>query len=548
MTSPGNTRLTVIAEEKHHTIEPQGREVEEPLTALLRKRGFSLNTRCGENGLCRGCECILKTGTLSLAGETLRAGEGVSAFRSCQARLLPGEAPEIEIPDRSLLHHQPDVASDFKVRVPVGKNPLFPGSRPYAAAVDIGTTTIMVAIVDTRSGDLLARAGDFNAQIHFGDNVLTRIQACNDDPSNIAAQQKAVVEENLLPLLLKACAEADCPPDELAGLAVAGNTTMLHLLSGVDPAPLGFAPFRAAFLGERKLRLAELTVSNSPYDPDLPVILLPGISAYVGADIGAGLFATGTPYQTTPTLFLDVGTNGELALFHDRRLWVTATAAGPAFEGSGLRCGTRATRGAIRQIRLHEDSSAADWKTIGESARPHGICGTAYLDFLAEGARTGLLTQTGRFDPDRVRRYPDSFGNDYGEILFYLHRSRASSVFVSEADVALLLQAKAAIAAGIEILLKEAGLRAADVQQLFLAGGFGLYLNLRSATGSGLLPGFSPDTIDAVGNTSLAGAYLALLDRTLIREINRFRESATVVELNLHPEFEDTYIDNLMLE
>ncbi len=548
MTPTGKTRLTVVAEEKQHIFEPQGREIEEPLTVLLRKRGFSLNTRCGENGLCRGCECILKTGTLSLAGKSLNAGSGVSAFRSCQARLLPGESPEIEIPDRSLLHHQPDVASDFKVRVPVGKNPLFSGSRPYAAAVDIGTTTIMVAIIDTRTGGLLARAGDFNAQIHFGDNVLTRIQACNDDPANIIAQQKAVVEENLLPLLRKACTEANCPPEELAGLAVAGNTTMLHLLTGTDPAPLGFAPFRAAFLEERELRLEDLSAAPAPFDSHLPVVLLPGISAYVGADIGAGLFATGTPYQTTPTLFLDVGTNGELALFHDRKLWVTATAAGPAFEGSGLRCGTRASRGAIREIRIQEEPFSVEWKSIGESTQPHGICGTAYLDFLSEGARTGLLTPTGRFNPDWVRDFPDSFGTDEGESLLFLHRSRSSSVFISEADVALLLQAKAAIAAGIEILLRQASLRAPDVHKLFLAGGFGLNLDLRSATGSGLLPGFSPATIEAVGNTSLAGAYLALLDRILIREINRFRKTATVVELNLQPDFEDTYIDNLMLE
>jgi uncharacterized 2Fe-2S/4Fe-4S cluster protein (DUF4445 family) len=265
MIQPEKTVLFLVADGQQHSIEPQGKEVEEPLTALLRKRGFSLNTRCGEHGLCRGCECLLHSGAVIHGGQRLEATKEPTLFRSCQARLVQGREATIEIPDRSLLHHKPDVAGDFKVRVPVGKNPHFPGPTPYTAAVDIGTTTIMVALTHSESGELLARAGDFNAQIHFGDNVLTRIQACGDNPAHIAAQQKAVVQGNLIPLLRKCCDQAGVEPGEISGIALTGNTTMLHLLTGTDPSPLGFAPFKAAFLEPKKLTIGDLSSDSGGF-------------------------------------------------------------------------------------------------------------------------------------------------------------------------------------------------------------------------------------------------------------------------------------------
>jgi uncharacterized 2Fe-2S/4Fe-4S cluster protein (DUF4445 family) len=366
--------------------------------------------------------------------------------------------------------------------------------------------------------------------------------------------QRAVVAGTIAPLLVRACERAGRPPSRLAGGTIAGNTTMLHILAGEDPSPLGIAPFTPRFIAGKRLTASAigLTAGIDGYSlaPDTPLQLLPGIAAYIGADITAGIWATGMIFDEEPSLLVDIGTNGEIVLQHEGRLTACATAAGPAFEGSGLRCGTRARDGAVSRIDIHLDPFRVGIEKIGGKpvAGVAGICGSAYVDFLSTARQRGLLLESGRFDADAWQRVPP--GNRIekdGERALRIAGTNGGESCISEVDIAVLLQAKAAIGAGIEILLETSGIDAGAISRLYLAGGFGMHLNVAHAIAAGLLPGFREEQVRVVGNTALAGALLALLDFTTLDEMESLRPQVQILELNLQEDFEERYIDHLAL-
>jgi uncharacterized 2Fe-2S/4Fe-4S cluster protein (DUF4445 family) len=314
---------------------------------------------------------------------------------------------------------------------------------------------------------------------------------------------------------------------------------------------LGVAPFTPRFIAGRQLQVRDLGLVADGLLPETLIQLLPGIAAYIGADITAGILATGMLFDAKPSLLVDIGTNGEIVLQAGGKLFGCATAAGPAFEGCGLRCGTRAREGAVSDLNLKLNPFSLQAEVIGGRplAQADGICGSAYLDFLATARRSGLIGANGRLDLKVWEQLPEQ--NRYvheGRRAFRLAaKGGADDLRVSEVDVALLLQAKAAIGAGIEVLLETAGIRAADVGRVYLAGGFGMHLDVAHAISIGLLPGFRVEQVRVVGNTSLAGALLALVDRTTLDEMENLRAQVEVVELNLTDGFEDRYVDHLML-
>jgi uncharacterized 2Fe-2S/4Fe-4S cluster protein (DUF4445 family) len=349
----------------------------------------------------------------------------------------------------------------------------------------------------------------------------------------------------------RAAISRDTAEEWFAGGAIAGNTTMLHLLVNEDPTPLGIAPFTPRFIAGRKISAASINLVADGLAPETPIQLLPGIAAYIGADITAGVFASGMVFDPTPSLLVDIGTNGEIVLQSGGKLTACATAAGPAFEGCGLRCGTRAREGAVSDLWLTLDPFQLKTETIGNVplARANGLCGSAYVDFLATARSCGLLTTTGRFELAAWESVPaqNRFTEDDERALRLTEPNGNGALRVSEVDIALLLQAKAAIGAGIEILLETAGIRAADLGRVYLAGGFGMHLNVAHAIAIGLLPGFREEQMRVVGNTSLAGALLALVDRTTLEEMENLRPQMEVIELNLAADFEDRYIEHLLL-
>lgn len=510
-----------------------------PLSSVLARSGFVLNTRCGQKGLCRGCEVQLESG---------------ERVRSCQVPAASVLGTSIRIPENSLIQGSMSVVVDFQPHCAFELRPLFDPKpdRHHGLCIDVGTTTVVMALVDLLDGKILSRSSSYNAQVRMGEDVLTRIDACSRSADAVREGQRLLLEETLTLLWGQIMQATGCAGNQLAGAVVAGNTTMLHLLAGRNPSSMGHVPFTPLFLDAQWVAHSSLPWLQPVWAgvEEMPWYLLPGYAAYVGADIAAGWLASGMADQPGTRLLIDIGTNGEILLQHNGALTGCATAAGPAFEGSQLSWGTRAIGGAVSRIHgnlLQPDSVQLEYVDRRKPRAP-GFCGSAYIDFMAAGAACGLLQASGRFDIQRAEAAGIQLGlGEYGRC-WYLDAGDPHGPSISDADIALLLQAKAAIAAGTEILLAQSGLVRGDIDAVYLAGGFGLNLGIESAITCGLLGGFTKDQIDVVGNSSLGGAYVCLLDRERARQLEQSVRGASIIELNEDPGFEDAYIDHLNLE
>ncbi len=553
--SPTGKRLLHVPEHEQH----------QPLSDLLRHAQLPLNTRCAGRGLCNGCAVELLRGSLIHipSGQIVLPNQPPTTLRACEHRIHPDHAAALRLPARSLVAHQPFVVTDFRIQIPYAHCPIYQPPtptalpRPVGAAVDIGTTTVVVILLDLLDGKILAKSAAFNQQMHLGDDVVTRITLCSKNHSKLSQLQDAVANKTIAPLLNEAIAAAGIAPQQLVCMTVAGNTTMLHLFAGVDPSPMGVAPFTPSFLEHRILH--PTNVFRNPPKAALPcaknaqIHLLPGAAAYVGADLIAGVAATGLLYDQGPSLLVDVGTNGEIILKYGNQLLGCATAAGPAFEGAGLSSGIRAGDGAISSIRLTPNPPSVQSTIINPNNHPTpaGLCGSAYIDFLAQARKIGLLTPAGRFVRNATHNLSDRllpWGNHQNDLAFPIdHADSHHPIVISGVDIAHLLQAKAAIAAGILTLLKQLNLQPSQINKLYLAGGFGTHMNSQHAIDCGMLPGFRAEQVSPVGNSSLAGAYVAILDASILDELTRIGQQMRIVELNLDPDFETTYIDQLTL-
>ena len=567
--------LIVQMPEETRVIATSREDAGVALTQVLRRHGLPLNTRCGDRGLCQGCTVRLAQGTLEgINGGPVRdAGE--EDVRACQLAMHAGDDGgdvELVVPERSITRFAAHAVDDFVTDVPHAHDPLWQEENgleslrdgegggvgvPIGVAVDVGTTTLAIMLVDLTDGRILTRAGAFNRQVDYGDNVLTRINLCRVDPSKVAVLQDAVVNQTLAVLLEEAMREAGVRYEQIVCFTAAGNPTMLHLLAGEDPSPMGVVPFTPVFLEHRAMSVSEVGLrhlhqEHAARNGEAPpmIHLLPSGSAYVGADLSAGVVASGMRYRPETCLLIDIGTNGEMILSHEGQLIGCATAAGPAFEGGCLTAGVRAGDGAISHLSIQTDPLHIEAEVIAHSRRPIGLCGSAYIDLLAEGVRHGLLTATGRFNFQQVPEamtLPADPKLCKGRGLVIASSPGHHPIVVWESDIASLLSAKAAIAAGVLILLESVGLTPVDVGTVFLAGGFGRHVNVAHAIGAGLLPGFCTDQVRLVGNLSLAGAYLALLDRSLLEAMADVARSTRVIELNEQPGFEECFIDQLSL-
>jgi uncharacterized 2Fe-2S/4Fe-4S cluster protein (DUF4445 family) len=494
------------------------------LSEWLEAQGIPLNMRCGGRGLCRGCQVVLHT-----QGDK-------TEHRACRFPCgdLPADLSRIQIPANSWRDQSLLGVSAFEIRLSGKENPvvLRPG---IGLALDIGTTTLAGALWDFSTGRCLGTASLANGQIRYGDNVLARISFSLEHADGSALLQRALVLETLHPLITTLCRQAGLAPSAITQANAAGNPTMLHTLAGESLEGLARYPFRPVFLGARRL---DPQVLGLPLE--CPLDLLPGLGPFVGADLTAGALASGLITAAKASLLIDFGTNGEILLHHAGRCLATATAAGPAFEGGRLSCGAPARPGVISSLSL--DATGWHWVlTGGGDGPPQGISGAAYVDFIALGRREGWIHSNGRFDPEHpwVQRVRVDDRNE-------LRVGLTSNLFVSEIDVAELLQAKAAIAAGVSTLLEMAGLAASDLDTVFVAGGFGYHLHPGHARSIGLLPGVDLERMDLIGNSSLGGASL-LLHSSYAGMLADFIDRTTVVELNLTACFEDHFTDALSL-
>jgi uncharacterized 2Fe-2S/4Fe-4S cluster protein (DUF4445 family) len=465
-------------------------------------------------------------------------------------------------------------ASDFKVTAVVADETLIavePGDttgRAFGLAFDLGTTTVVATLLDLTAGTPVAVESMLNKQQPFGADVIARISATMLDPA-ARDRLRQLAQETLSELAAGACQAGGVLPQEVYEVALAGNATMVHLVLGIDPEPLGVAPFILSARLLPEVRAHDLGV---PAHPQARAVIFPAFGAYVGGDITAGLLASGMDRDPRIRLFIDIGTNCEIVLGGRDWLRATAAPAGPAFEGASIRCGMRAADGAIEAVEITGDG---DLKlTVIGDTDPAGLCGSGLVDAVAALAEAGLIDESGRFTqgaPDTVRgaeapagevpgteaftgpsaALADRFTRIGKERVFVLHwsadRDPAASVYLSQRDVRELQFAKAAIATGWRILLEEAGLAIEDIKQVLLAGSFGSYLNAKSAIRIGLVPDVGPRRIIAAGNVAGEGAKMALLSIRDRAAALSLLEEVTYVELSDRSDFNDRFIDQLSL-
>jgi uncharacterized 2Fe-2S/4Fe-4S cluster protein (DUF4445 family) len=447
-------------------------------------------------------------------------------------------------------------AADYKVTAVVVDDVLIavePGdttARRFGIAFDLGTTTVVATLLDLSTGTPVAVESALNKQQPFGADVITRISATMLDPGALEKLGR-LAAETLGELAQAVCAAGGVRPHEVYEVALAGNATMTHLVLGIDPEPLGMAPFILSTRLFPEVLAADVGLAGAAH-PRARAVVFPAFGAYVGGDITAGLLASGMDRDPRVRLFVDIGTNCEIVLGNREWLLATAAPAGPAFEGAAIRCGMRAAEGAIEVVTMTADELSL--KVIGD-AEPQGLCGSGLVDAVTGLVTVGLLDSSGRFiseDEARVKT-PGLAGRltTIGqERVFVLHwrgpeKTAEDSIYLSQRDVRELQFAKAAIATGWRILLEEAGLAEGDVKQVLLAGSFGSYLSPASAIRIGLVPRVPVQRVVPAGNVAGEGAKMALLSLRERAGGLALLEEVRYVELSDRAGFNDRFVEQL---
>ncbi|MFZ0044659.1 MAG: ASKHA domain-containing protein, partial [Streptosporangiaceae bacterium] len=445
-------------------------------------------------------------------------------------------------------------SADYKVTAVIVDDMLIdvqPGdttSQLLGLAFDLGTTTVVATLLDLGTGTPLAVASMLNKQQPFGADVITRISATMMDPSALETMGR-LAHETLAELSAEVCAQAGADPADIAEVAVAGNATMTHIALGIDPEPLGVAPF---IMAARQLPDVAAADLDLPVHPQARAFVFPAFGAYVGGDITAGLLASGMNRDARTRLFIDIGTNCEIVLGNRDWLLATAAPAGPAFEGAAIRCGMRASDGAIEGVSVTPDELIL---TVIGDCEAVGLCGSGLVDAVAGLVKTGLLDHSGRLVPDETAAalapaLAPRLTMLGQERVFVLHwrggpGDVAASVYLTQRDIRELQFAKAAIATGWRVLLEEAGLQAGDVQQVLLAGSFGSYLSPTSAIALGLVPRLPVLRVISAGNVAGEGAKMALLSVRERAAALALLGEVRYVELSDREGFNDAFVDQL---
>lgn len=406
----------------------------------------------------------------------------------------------------------------------------------YAMAVDIGTTMLDASLVDLNLGQEVDALSVPNPQLAYGIDVLSRISSCQGNEVKVKKLQHLIVEE-INSLVNQFAARLDIKQESVYQLAIAGNTTMLHLFAGVDPRTIGRAPYVPIFSCELRFRPADCGIEISPGGE---VILLPSISAYIGADIVAGMLATKLGGSNEPTIFIDMGTNGEVALSSAGKLLATSCAAGPALEGMNISCGMQAMPGAIERVFFDRK---IEFRTIGGLV-PQGLCGSAVIDLAAEMVRHKVVDKRGKFANRETLLQSEHpwLAECLTEIkekpAFVLYQDKKHQIYFSQADFRQIQLARGAICSAIEVLLTEAGLRIGDIRRFIVAGRFGKSIRAGSFKHLGIIPGEFSGRIDYVGNSSRAGAMMVLINSSYREKAKKLCQQVKTIELSTYPGYE----------
>lgn len=514
---------------------PQGIEADihdnKTILELAAERGINIDGNCGGKGTCG--KCRVKITADDFSGWVL----------ACET--VPEKDMLVEVPETDT------TASRKKklIRLPEGFIADKGAEEALGVAVDIGTTTVVVSFWDLNTGKMLDVDAMTNPQGAYGADVISRISFATEKEDGCAVLHQKVIDA------INGAVEAFCEKnaqsaDKIKKYAVVGNTTMSHLFLNIDPSSLAVAPFAPAFTGEVKTSCEKTGLIGAE---DAEVIVVPNIAGHVGADITAGIITTDLMKCEKGHLFIDIGTNGEIVLSAKGRITACSTAAGPAFEGSSIKYGMRAAAGAIEGVFLNDEGVRIS--VIGNT-KPIGICGSGIIDAVGELIRTGVVDKSGRLlSADRLAKKGvspkilehieescDSNGNDF---VLYRGANPDENVYITQKDIREVQLAKAAISAGISIMMEEIGLTKDEIEKISIAGAFGNYIRNESAVNMGLLPRIDLNRISAIGNSAGVGAAMVLLSKQSEEETVRVSKTVEHVDLAEKKNFQDEYLKGM---
>jgi uncharacterized 2Fe-2S/4Fe-4S cluster protein (DUF4445 family) len=412
------------------------------------------------------------------------------------------------------------------------------GTAPVCGlAVDIGTTTVSAVLVDMNSGEILSKASAGNGQIRYGADVINRIIE-QQKPGGVEKLQKAVIDETLLPLIDTLCADAKVPKKRIFHMTVASNTTMNHLLLGLNADYLRTEPYIPAFFQVRPILTRALGIALAPA---AKLSLAPNIGSYVGGDITAGALASMIWNKPELSMLIDLGTNGEIVFGNSEFLMSCACSAGPAFEGGDISCGMRATHGAIEAVTIDGETMEPHMTVIG-GIRPVGLCGSGIIDLIAELFKTGIINGKGKFVREGRRVIRDEFDMGSYVLAFPDESASGRQVAISEVDIDNFIRAKGAIFSAVMTLLSSLGFTPDVLEHVYVAGGIGSGINIKNAISIGMFPDLPPEKYSYIGNSSLAGAYAMLTSEDTAKKLFELSKSMTYLELSTQPGYMDSFV------
>jgi uncharacterized 2Fe-2S/4Fe-4S cluster protein (DUF4445 family) len=414
-------------------------------------------------------------------------------------------------------------------------------ARSLGLAIDVGTTTIVVYLVDISDGSVIAATSGHNQQAACGDDVINRI-ICAE--KNGVAKLSRMALATINNLISEALAAAKIDKDQIKNAVISGNTTMTHLLLKIEPKYIRREPYIPTISEFPILQAGDIGIKANPI---AAVFIMPDPASYVGGDIVSGLLYAGFHRKNLMTLFIDIGTNGEIVLGNQDWLMTASCSAGPAFEGGGIRWGMRAEEGAIDKISIDAQSFEPSFSTIGDVA-PRGICGSGMIDLISELMQTGIIGRNGKFKIDTSHPRMKLDGEDLAYILAFAEETpMEEDIVFTEIDIHSLILSKGAVYSGFMVLLKQAGLDFSVIDQVLISGGFGQYLNIDRAITIGLLPDIDRTKFKYLGNSSIAGAYLALLSDDYRNEAREISRNMTYIDFSSSSQFMDEFTSALFL-
>ena len=406
-------------------------------------------------------------------------------------------------------------------------------------AIDIGTTTVSAVLMNMETGEILAKGSAGNGQIRYGADVINRIIE-SQKPGGKKKLQDAVIKETINPIISEMCRSAKLPKSQVYRMCVAANTTMNHLFSGINADPLRMEPYIPAFFKTNSLFASDLGID---INKDAHIIIAPNIGSYVGGDITAGTLVSMIWNRPEFSLFIDLGTNGELVFGNSDFMMSCACSAGPAFEGGDISCGMRATDGAIEACTIDKETMEPSYQVVGEpGTKPIGLCGSGIIDVISELFMCGIINPKGKFVREGKRVRHDQYGMGSYVLAFEEEAGSVKDVEITEVDIDNFIRAKGAIFSAIRTMLSSLDFDISMIDDVYVAGGIGSGINMRNAVNIGMFPDIPLEKFHYIGNSSLTGSYLMLLSTEAEKKTYELASNMTYMELSTVPTYMDEFV------